>query len=156
VNVIISPPNPIQGFTIRSVGKNVLLDWVEGLQSTLTVIEYNVYKGSTESEAVKIGTVFGTFHTYIEQYGGTFTYWIESVDIGGNVSTRVSATAVITVTNDFYIQADQPLIEDVILKYFAYEENESIYAPVGIPTSGLPLLLNPQAYLETWGGALCQ
>lgn len=149
-SVTIQNPNPIEALTPKVLRNNVMLDWVEGVPSTLTVIEYNIYKGDTEETSTKIGTVFGTFHTYIEQYGGTFTYWVEAVDVGGNKSTKVSASATITATNDFFINADQDLLDDLTATYFAVELEDAIFAPVGQITASLPLFLNPQPHYETW------
>lgn len=102
ITLDITGPNIINGFTASVVGQSVLLDWTEPLPSSFSVIEYDVYKGDVFATAAKIGTVFGTFHTYLENLGGTFTYWVVAIDIGGNRSTEVSAVATVGVPSTYY------------------------------------------------------
>lgn len=110
VDVSISGPNPINGFTVSIAGQSVLLDWTAPDPSSLSVIEYDVYKGDDFATAAQIGTVFGTFHTYIETLGGTFTYWVVAVDVGGNRSTEVSSTGTVGTPENFYnVQSVDPL-----------------------------------------------
>lgn len=161
--LIISDPNVVIGFGTTVIDQNVLLDWDEPLPSTITVNEYDVYKGDTFASAAKIGTVFGTFHTYIEQLGGTFTYWVVSVDLGGNRSTEISAQATVTVPDDFYIQDEQDLeFADLNDKSYVIiggdtlapsEPPTSVWGPIGGKhVASMPLLLNRLSLDagETW------
>lgn len=105
-------PNPVQNFITKTVGNSVMLDWEEPAPSTFSVIEYDVYKGPTFGTSVRIGTVFGTFHTYVESVGGDFTYYVVAVDKGGNRSTEVSAGAVVSAPDNFYILDEQDPIPE--------------------------------------------
>jgi hypothetical protein len=150
ITITITAPNPAQQFVADTFRQNVLLDWKEPLAGSLTVNQYDVYKGDTFATAIKIGTVFGTFHTYIEKYGGEFTYWIVAIDVGGNQSTPVSASTIVTAPKDFYIQDDRFLFSDLESLLYAVSEFENIYAPYGRPGASLPLLFNTVPTYDTW------
>jgi len=150
VAVTILLPNPARAFAPVAQNSVIMLDWIDPIPSTLSVIEYNVYKGDTFASSSKIGTVFGTFHTYIEKLGGTFTYWIEAVDAGGNISTPISGSVTVVPSDDFYIQADQPLIDDLLTLNFAIQENDSIYAPIGRAGMGMPVPILLSDIAETF------
>lgn len=111
--VTITNPSSVMDFGASVVDNNVLLDWTEPSVTTLPVQKYDVYKGDDFGSAVLLGTVFGTFHTYVENGGGTFTYWLVTIDTAGNRSSEVSTTAVVTAPNDFFIRDDTyPLMAD--------------------------------------------
>lgn len=156
-------PNPARSFTASTVKQNVLLDWIEPAASTFSVHKYNVYKGDVFNTAVKIGVAFGTFHTYIEQTGGTFTYWVVAEDIWGNLASEVSAITTVTVPDDFFIQDSQnPLLsltdhENCIIGGTSdapLEDPGSVWLPVKIILSegalSLPLLMGGGAVYETF------
>lgn len=163
----LSGANPINNFTTKVMDRSVLLDWTEPNPSTFSVHEYDVYKGDTFASSQKIGTVFGTFHTYIERLGGTFTYWIVAIDVGGNRSTQVSQTATVAAPANSFIQSQlNPLT------YLDYaigcviggsasapdEDHSSVWLPVpGMNNLGadwgprsLWLMLNEQSQSITW------
>jgi hypothetical protein len=110
VLVTIENPNPAQSFAVKAVGNNILLDWKAPLASTLPIAEYHVYKGETYVSSILLGVVYGTFHTYVEQLGGTFGYHVLAVDTAGNFSSVVSFTATITVPDNFYIKSQLELV----------------------------------------------
>lgn len=110
VVVTINNPNPAQGFNVTTVDNNILLDWKDPIVSTLPIAEYKVYKGDVFATSILLGTVYGTFHTYIERLGGQFTYHIESIDTAGNVSTSVNFTATVFPPDDFFIRSELELV----------------------------------------------
>lgn len=152
VSVTILSPHPVNNFVPNALGNNVVLDWRKPNATTLTVNKYLVYKGDDFETADLVGEVFGTFHTYIERFGGTFTYWIVAVDVGGNLSTAVSDSVLIIPSDDFYIQADLDLFASLSSQAFisTNAQKKAIYAPVGVEAASLPLLLNTGQGEETW------
>lgn len=158
VQQAISAPNPIENFAADTIDNNILLDWLDPLPGDLSVDEYDVYKGTTLESAVKIGTVFGTFHTYIESLGGTFTYWVVAVDVGGNRAEGVSATVTIVVPRDFYILDDQnPALSvtnwgNIAIGGTAFAPNENagtFWGPTNTHVSGGTMPPVPGEF-ETW------
>ncbi len=155
--VTILGPNPPISFNVSTIKNNVLLDWEKPLESTLTVNKYYVYRsgqGETFGSATFIGETFGTFHTYLEKYGGAFTYWLVAADVGGNTSSEVSFDITITASDDFFINADDFLWDNLNFTEHCFVDTgaEAIYAMIGgesIATQ-LPLLLNPGFTSETW------
>lgn len=145
VSVTIVGPNPVNDFQVSSVKNNVLINWTTPDASTFSVHQYDVYKGDVFGNSVKLGTVFGTFHTYIEKLGGTFKYWVVAVDVGGNRSTAVSAEITIVVPDDFFIEADQNPLPDYTdylncviggSPLAPYEDDASLWLPVSTGSGG--------------------
>lgn len=159
----IENPNEIQNFLPTVSGNNVLLDWDAPVITSLPIQAYHVYKGDVFATAALLGTVTGTFNTYVERTGGTFTYWIVSEDTAGNLSTEVSKELIVSEPKDFYIQSDIELEP-----YFTFSEHAikggGFYAPgededswfVAIPSdvvdeSSMPLIINNATEsFETW------
>lgn len=110
VIVDIDSPNVAQNFNVRTVDNNVLLDWDDPIASTLPIAEYKVYKGETMFVAVLLGTVYGTFHAYLEDLGGDFVYHIKAVDTAGNIGAEASVSATITIPSDFFIRSELELV----------------------------------------------
>lgn len=75
--------------TATVISNFVLLNWT--LPTSTFLIDYfNIYKNG-----VKIGTASGTFESFFETIGGTFTYVVEPVDIVGNVGAASAGVALI-------------------------------------------------------------
>lgn len=105
VTVAINNPNPVQNLVAKTVDNNILLDWDDPSPSTLAIARYKVYKGATFGTATFLGSVDGTFATYIETLGGNFIYWIVAVDLAGHESTAVSIAAVLYNPPDYIVRA---------------------------------------------------
>lgn len=110
----ITVPNPITNFAATVVDNSVLLDWDDPLPGDLPVDEYLVYKGDTFASSVLLGTVFGTFHTYVERVAGTYVYWVVPVDTAGNEGAETSATTTVTAPNNFFIRDEQDLTSTMV------------------------------------------
>lgn len=75
--------------TYTLVGNSVLLKWTAPT-STFTISHYIVYRNG-----VAVGTINGTFDVIFEPAAGTFEYYVQAVDIVGNLSARSGATTII-------------------------------------------------------------
>lgn len=163
--VTIIGPNTIQNFRPKVTGNNVLLDWDAPVASTLPIAQYHVYKGDVFATAEEIGTVSGTFITYLEQTGGTFTYWIVAEDRAGNLGDAVSEELVVTEPDDFYIKDDTELTNYYVESrkaiiggsFYARGEEPGTYllpiASTEADTASLPLPFGSSPeYFETWEG----
>lgn len=160
ISITLTGPNPIKTFTVKTVNNNVLLNWLTPDASTFSVQKYHVYKGDTFDTAIKIGIVFGTFHTYVERVGGTFTYWVVAEDVGGNLSSEISQSGTVTVSENFYINDDRDPLGD----YTNYqrcvitgsteapdEPAGSVYLPVDTKVvGGWPMLTFEDQTVESW------
>lgn len=91
--VKISGPAQVQGFLVLAISGQVAARWNSPVYPTpdlLPIDHYNLYRGTSFASATLIGTSSGTSYSHAEFEGNTFTYWIEAVDVAGNVSTPVS------------------------------------------------------------------
>jgi hypothetical protein len=111
-SIVIDAPNPIQNLEVTTVDNNVLLDWEDPAVGDLPIAEYKIYKGASFAGASLVGTVYGTFHTYIEKVGGEYTYWVVAIDTAGNVSTEESYTATVTPPSDYILRSSLELINN--------------------------------------------
>lgn len=86
---------------VQVVDNNVLLKW-DAVTATLAIDYYEIRRGSTWSGGTVVGRVSSaTFTTLFETSAGTYTYWIAAYDIGGNVGTPSSVTAVVDQPPDY-------------------------------------------------------
>lgn len=130
-SIVIQAPNVVEGLRITTVDNNVLLDWTEPVASSLPVARYKVYKGAVFGTATLIGTVDGTFHTYLETVGGEYTYWITAVDNGGNEGAETSVVGTVFNPPDYILQDDLALpVDDATLTNCAKSGTNSIFVPV--------------------------
>lgn len=128
--VYIVAPNIVTSLKATPVDNNVLLDWEEPVPSSFPIAKYKVYKGASFSTAQLLGTVDGTFHTYIETVGGEYTYWITAVDNAGNEGTELSVTTNVFNPPDYVLQDDLQIpISDGTFTLCA-KENNAIVAPI--------------------------
>jgi hypothetical protein len=105
-SLTIAAPGAVQSYNVGQIDNNVLVDWEPPAAGTFPISHYNVYEGGTFATAVLLGKVGGTFYTYIEQVGGTNTYWVTAVDIAGNEGTQTGKTVLVSSPPD-YILIDQ-------------------------------------------------
>lgn len=110
--LVINNPNSAQNFSVTTVDNNVLLDWTDPIASSLPIAEYKIYKGSVFGTAILLGTVYGTFHTYIEEVGGEFTYWVVSIDTAGNVSAEEDYTVTVSPPRNYVLRSSLDFITD--------------------------------------------
>jgi hypothetical protein len=134
VSVNIVEPTVVQGLVAKTVDNNILLDWQDPSSHTLPIDHFNVYKGAVFGSATLLGTVGGTFATYIETVGGEYTYWVTAVDTAGNEGAESSATKIVLNPPDYIIEADtvvDPEDPDTTLTdCYALGDGVSFYAPV--------------------------
>lgn len=109
VSVTVTAPGPVVNLKAWTTDNNVLIDWDEPATGTLLIDHYNVYKGATFASAQFLGKKTGTFYTYIELLGATYTYWLEPVDIADNTGTATSVTLNVYDPPDFHLKADADL-----------------------------------------------
>jgi hypothetical protein len=161
--VVIQNPNPVSSLTGRSLGNFVLIDWQDSPQTTLSVNQFEIYKGDSFAASVRVGVSFGTFLTYIESSGGTFKYWVVAVDVGGNRSTETSIQITVQPLSNFYVQddinpfADGTLVDSKFLVVGGSADAPSepqgeLYFPIGRAVLGTPDIL-PVAWedeIQTW------
>jgi len=98
--IAFSAPSSVT-MTQQVIDNNVLLKW-GAATSTLAIDYYEIRKGSSWAGGTVVGRVSNaTFTTLFETASGTYTYWIAGVDIGGNVGTPSSVTAVVNQPPDY-------------------------------------------------------
>jgi predicted phage tail protein len=92
--------------TQEVIDNNVLLKWGDATQ-TLPIEYYELRKGATYASASVIGRISSRFSAIFESSGGTFTYWVNGVDVAGNTGTPSSVTALVNQPPDYQLQFDQ-------------------------------------------------
>lgn len=105
-SLAIAAPGAVQSYNVSQIDNNVLVDWEPPTAGTFPILHYNVYEGPIFATATLLGKVGGTFYTYIEQVGGTNTYWVTAVDIAGNEGVQTGKTVLVSSPPD-YILMDQ-------------------------------------------------
>lgn len=102
MSVVITSPGPVS-ITQEVIDNNVMLRWSESL-SMLPLDFYMVHRGDNYATAELVGTVYGRFAALIEQVGGAKKFWVTAVDLGGNLGTPASVTAVVNQPPDFVLR----------------------------------------------------
>lgn len=113
VDVIITNPSRPTGLSAETIDNNVNLRWAEP-SSGFQIEYYNVYK---ETSAVaggiqEIGYSKTTFFSKFETDAGTYTYYIEPVDVAGNVGERGSIKVDLDVPPDYVLVDSQKVSLD--------------------------------------------
>lgn len=99
----LAPASPT-GFRAQVIDNTVMLYWQQPSVTTLPISHYVLKRGSTWATAdVDYGRKDGLFTSVAEVAGGTFTYWVATVDTDGHVSTPVSLTAIVAQPPDFVL-----------------------------------------------------
>jgi hypothetical protein len=101
--VTISPPTA-PTVSAQVIDNNVLLSW-SGSVASLTIVTYEIRRGSTWSGGVVVGTKSGGFTTIFETVGGSFTYWVAGIDSAGNVGTPAQVSANVAQPPDYILNA---------------------------------------------------
>jgi Putative phage tail protein len=99
----LAPASPT-GFRVQVIDNTVMLYWNQPSVTTLPISHYTLRRGSTWAAAdIDYGRKDGLFTTIAETAGGTYTYWIATVDTDDNLSTPVSVTAIVAQPPDFVL-----------------------------------------------------
>jgi len=123
-------PNSPTNFRAEVVDNTVMLFWGQPANTTLPISHYLIRRGTSwASYDVDFGRKDGLFTTINEAQGGTYTYWIATVDTDGNPSTAVSVTAKVSEPPDFtfYGQFNSTFSGT---KSSAFLENGAVVMPV--------------------------
>lgn len=104
VEVTVTAPT-VGSLTRRVIDNQVALSWTT-TPGTLPIREYTLYRGDVYATAERIGDKTGTFDLVTELAGGTYTYWVEAVDVAGNISAPVSTVALVSGPPDFVLRED--------------------------------------------------
>lgn len=123
-------PNSPTGIRVQVIDNTVMLYWSQPPVTTLPVSHYVLRRGSSwASYDVDFGRKDGLFTTVMETAGGTYTYWIATVDTDGYVSTPVSVTAIVAQPPDFVLYG-QFSSTFTGTKSSAFLENGAVVLPV--------------------------
>ena len=82
-SITVTAPNSPTNISHTISGKDIILTW-SITTNTFAIDYYEVRKGATYATSTLIGTVKGTSITINETSTGTYTYWVEAVDVAGN------------------------------------------------------------------------
>jgi hypothetical protein len=85
--------------TARTIDNNVLLSW--GVPtSVFAIARYMVYR-----ETTLLGNSGGNFATYFEMLAGTYNYYVQAIDVAGNLSVREIVTVTLTIPPDYVLES---------------------------------------------------
>ncbi len=168
--VTIRQPLPVVGFTIVSLDGNVFLRWAEPVYPEpgyLPIARYKIYRGDTFAEAAQIAVISGTAHNHLEFVALDYIYWIEAVDIGGNVSSAVSQQVTTQTPPGYLPDFSHVLTTDGTITQQTYcvvggdanapnDDDVNIILPIGKKYDHLPGLIPRQwkSDLSTYMAAL--
>lgn len=104
-DVTVNMPS-IVSVTNEVIDNNVLLRWSDAT-TTLPVVRYKVYKGTSFAIASLVGdNGDGRFAAFFEQAAGTYTYWIQAEDSAGNLNQASSVAAIVSQPPDYVLRSD--------------------------------------------------
>lgn len=157
----LAPASPTN-FRAQVVDNTVMLYWGQPSVTTLPISHYMMRRGASWAGAdVDYGRKDGLFTTVNETAGGTYTYWIASVDTDGNLSTPVNVSAVVSQPPDFVFfgqftstfsgTKSSALLENNSLvlpvntteTYAAHFTSHSWAGPSDQVTAGYPIFIQP-------------
>lgn len=93
----------ITGITTQIVDNNVLLRWTSN-QGTLPIDHYILTTGAAlASGGTLVGTTSGIFAAFFETVAGSYTYFIQAVDVAGNLGPAFSVTATVNQPPDYVL-----------------------------------------------------
>jgi hypothetical protein len=90
----IDPPT----VSTKVIDNNVLLYWTAPT-STYTIDQYEVKRNG-----VSLGFIRGTFTSFFEQVGGTYSYSVTAIDVAGNEGDEAVVSIVVNQPPDYAIQ----------------------------------------------------
>lgn len=105
-DLAVSAPGAPQNLAFSMIDNNVMLRWEPPLTTTFTLSHYRVSRQSG-SVVEYLGTVSGTFFTYVELVSGLYTFRVSAVDVAGNEGASAEVTTVVYPPPDFVLRADQ-------------------------------------------------
>lgn len=110
-SITVEVPSAVINFVPQVIDNNVLFTWVAPEQNTLPIASYEFRKGDTYDgvNTKVIGSVTGTFATFLESQAGTYLYWVTAVDTAGNTGVPVSYSATVTSPPDFVLFTEDTL-----------------------------------------------
>lgn len=111
VNIIVtvSAPNPIDKTSYRAqvIDNTVLLYWALPSITTLPISHVRIKRNGTSWETAEaVGDKSGTFTSFSELSGGTYTYRIATVDTEGNESVSIDLTTEVSQPPNFVFNAE--------------------------------------------------
>lgn len=133
-NLTVSVPTAPTNYSVIQIDNNVLVDWDPPSSAIFPIDYYNVYKGATFAGSTLIGKVGGTFYTYIEKIGGSFTYWVTAVDTAGNEGTQIGQNLTVYNPPDYLLVDSRTLNPNIATLTRAVDEGNglSFLAPVNV------------------------
>lgn len=126
----IAAPGVVSSLAISVINERVLIDWDTPATGTLPIDRYRVYKGATFAGAALIYTVDGSFATFFEAESGSYTYWVQAVDVAGNVGTESGVSTNVYKPTDFIIRDDQTLAGGSATLTRVYNDAGTLIGPV--------------------------
>lgn len=115
--------------TQQVIDNNVLLQWGDATQ-TLPIDYYELRKGSTWAGATVIGRINGRFTTIFETSNGTYTYWIQGVDVAGNAGAQSNIAALVSAPPDYQLQYNKNSTFNGTLSNIVSDGNGNYYGPI--------------------------
>lgn len=96
-------PSSPGNYRAQIVDNNVLLYWTPPTptSSQLPVYSTRIKKGSSWNDGTIVGDKSGSFTTILELQGGSYTYWLATIDTDGNESSAVSLAATVSQPPDY-------------------------------------------------------
>lgn len=107
-DIVVNPPKAPSPVNAQIIDNFAILTWLDATTS-FAIDRYEIRKGVTFESGDTIRTTNGTGDTIFETERGTYTYWVQGIDIAGNRGEAASVTANLDSPSDFVLQSDQAL-----------------------------------------------
>jgi len=144
-------PVPVTDLAQSVIDNIVKLSWTAATPGSFPVDYYEIWKGNTFAGATLIGRKYSTFDIIAETLGGTYKYWIRTVDIAGLISDEVGIYVTVNSPPDYVLISDQVI--DLSAATLSSAISESTYALMPVNTTITfedHFQTNPDTLLEPW------
>lgn len=120
-DLTVSPPGPPQNVSVSQVDSTVLIDWDPPAATVFPVVGYTVLRRD-EFQLFPVGTVTGSFCTYVELLPRAYVYHVSAVDAAGNVGPAAQVPATVYPAPDFVLRTTaSAVLSAATLTNAAYE-----------------------------------
>ncbi len=131
VSIEIIKPSAVLSLRGLVLNNMVQMTWLEPLNFSFPIKEYQIRKGATFASAEVLGTVSATIKTIQEFLAGTYTYWIAAIDEHGNTGTEASITLYVDAPPLFELKDYRDIdFSDYITLTNALVEGVELVAPI--------------------------
>lgn len=109
VDILIQVPGQVASITTKKLSHFCEINWTPPATGTLEIKSYLVKRGALFGSADQIGFFPGLFAQVFVTAGGLYTFWVQPVDVAGNLGAEQFVTVQLSAPADFVLRAEQEI-----------------------------------------------